>query len=452
MRRFAKMPLLPSSCPCSPLGPRGGSSRCPPRRRRTAVPSTFALHRRRLGPRRRHEPGTARYGMATEGASADDDPHALLHRHHGRRRTTTTSDIRVNLAHRSRRREAPHRGARRRRRRRQRRPRRHRGRRQGRRHLRPEGVGHQASPSRRTARRRAQPCPSVVVPLVRHPRTRAPRPATTRRRPSLNLVGTDAARSPPAATATATATSRSSRAPSSGVTQLEVVNVAAPARRVPARPRRGPVVVAEGRAAGAGHRRALVRARQVRARASAAAASATSTPVRPYSDQNFVGYVEGVQLVRLVVARRRHRDERLRRRRRRPCSTRASRRRRSTAPRPAAARRTSRTCGAATVPYLISVDDHWSTQKKYNPTYAAWGPYDAHAEAGRDGVRPADVVELDLSRALRQRRAQDGDRDLRRRARRPRSPPARSSRASRSPRTGCSAPVSGSGAPRPTRP
>ena len=54
-------------------------------------------------------------------------------------------------------------------------------------------------------------------------------------------------------------------------------------------------------------------------------------------------------------------------------------------------------------PYLKSVDDRWSTQKKYNPTFASWGPHNRDPEAGRYRVRASRRRPAGPERALRQR-------------------------------------------------
>ena len=51
------------------------------------------------------------------------------------------------------------------------------------------------------------------------------------------------------------------------------------------------------------------------------------------------------------------------------------------------------------VPYLVSVDDHWSTENKYNPN-ASWGPYNRTQAQVATAFGLADVVRIDLSKRL----------------------------------------------------
>jgi stage II sporulation protein D len=49
------------------------------------------------------------------------------------------------------------------------------------------------------------------------------------------------------------------------------------------------------------------------------------------------------------------------------------------------------------LPYLKSVDDRWSTQAKYNPTFASWGPYNRTQAQVAKAFGLPNVVKLDLS-------------------------------------------------------
>lgn len=51
----------------------------------------------------------------------------------------------------------------------------------------------------------------------------------------------------------------------------------------------------------------------------------------------------------------------------------------------------------STVPYLKSVDDHWSTLKKYNPAHATWGPYERSQKTVAAAFGLKNVARLDLS-------------------------------------------------------
>jgi len=51
----------------------------------------------------------------------------------------------------------------------------------------------------------------------------------------------------------------------------------------------------------------------------------------------------------------------------------------------------------STVPYLKSVDDHWSTNKKYNPYHASWGPYSRSQKAIASAFGLPNVVSVNLS-------------------------------------------------------
>jgi len=51
----------------------------------------------------------------------------------------------------------------------------------------------------------------------------------------------------------------------------------------------------------------------------------------------------------------------------------------------------------SSVPYLVSVDDHWSTSKRYNPTHAAWGPYERTNAKVAAAFGLSDVAALDIS-------------------------------------------------------
>jgi SpoIID/LytB domain protein len=51
----------------------------------------------------------------------------------------------------------------------------------------------------------------------------------------------------------------------------------------------------------------------------------------------------------------------------------------------------------SSIPYLVSVDDHWSTSKRYNPTYASWGPYERTQAKVAAAFGLSDVKAVDLS-------------------------------------------------------
>jgi SpoIID/LytB domain protein len=52
----------------------------------------------------------------------------------------------------------------------------------------------------------------------------------------------------------------------------------------------------------------------------------------------------------------------------------------------------------SSVPYLVSVDDRWSTQAKYNPTFAAWGPHARSQAQVAAAFGLKSVARLDLTR------------------------------------------------------
>ena len=166
--------------------------------------------------------------------------------------------------------------------------------------------------------------------------------------------------------------------------------------RLPARDRRGAVLVAEGRAGGAGAGGPLVRDCRRWRSASVATAGATSTTAaartttrRSSAPPRWSGRLD-------PGGRPRSRRLRPQRRPAWRCCTPASRSPRSTARPRAGGPRRARTCGAAALPYAPSVDDHWALEPAVKNPYASWKRVATQAAVAKLFGLP-DVVSLDIS-------------------------------------------------------